>query len=121
MKEVPASGNALKDQKSTFSSIQKSEEAAEIADLKAQVELLTKAVDLSLRTPMRKAITSVAHIAKSEDAAEAPKALSKSEIQGKISSAMGSGKLSKAQKDQLFSYSMGNASLDEVKDILGIK
>ncbi len=98
----------------------KSEKDIEVEDLKAQVELLAKAVDLALGTPVRKAVTSVAHLPKTEETAPT-KELSKSEVQEKIKKAMAGGKLTKNQKDSLFSYTLGNTEFDQIKDLLEVK
>jgi hypothetical protein len=123
MKKVPANGDALKDQSPAVpDAIKKSEKDAEVEDLKQQVELLAKAVDLALGTPVRKAITSVAHIPRTEEPAKTENVSPNSpEVKEKIRKAIGSGKLSKSQKDKIFSYTLGNIGFDQVKDLLETK
>jgi len=121
MKNVPANGGTEK--AAVPDAIKKSEADLKIADLEKQIELMAKAVELSLGTPVRKAITSVAHIPRATgDAPQAEeKKLSKAEVQAKIRTAVASGKLTKSQKDQLFSYAVGNVEFDAVKDLLEVK
>ena len=116
MKSNPANGGT--ESAAVPDAIKKSE--AKIADLTAQVDGLAKALEIALSTPVRKAVTSVAHIAKSEEHVEA-KPLSKAEVQTKVRAALASGKLTKSQKDQLFSYSLGHIGLDQIASILETK
>jgi hypothetical protein len=98
----------------------KSEQELKVADLEKQVELMAKALDIALGTPMRKAVTSVAHVPRTEEAA-AVREPTKAELKEQIRSALGSGKLTKSQKDQLFSYTLGNIDFSQVKDLLNVK
>lgn len=119
----PANGNALKDQPPAFmASVKKSEAEAKakIHDLENQVELLTKAVETVLTKPMRKAVTSVAFLSKPEHQ-EPPKPASKADIQAKIRNALHGGKLTKSEKTQLFSFTLGNATLESIQDLLDRK
>lgn len=95
----------------------KMSKSEEVQDLQKQVELLTKAIELSLGTPVRKAITSVNELPKEEQ----KPAETKLTVQEKIRKAMGSGKLTKNQKDSLFSYALGNTEFDTIKDLLEVK
>jgi hypothetical protein len=118
MEPVPASGNALKDQKPAVPDDVKKSEAtfkAQIEDQAKQIELLTRAVEIQLGTPIRKAVTGVEPVAKSEDTRRGPPTAA--EIKVRISKTMKSNKLNKSQKDQLFSYTLGNT---EFKDIEGL-
>lgn len=127
MKAPPATGS-LKDQAPAVPdaiekgpSLGKSERDAEVEDLKQQVELLTKAMDLALHTPVRKAVTSVAYLPKTEDKPAENKPLSKSDVQDKMRKALQSGKLTKSQRESLFSYTLGNIEFDKIKDLLDVK
>lgn len=93
---------------------------AKIAELESQLDLMAKAINLGFGTPVRKAITSVNYVPKGGDV-PVEKELSKSEIKEKIRSVLRTGKLSKSQEDMLFSYSIGNTSYDNIKDLLDIK
>lgn len=119
IKDVPANGDVddtgKNGGKGALHDVKKSERDAEVEDLKAQVDLLAKAVDMALGAPMRKAVTSTADLA-----APAPaKELSKSEIKTKIRKAMEGGKLTKSQRELVFSYTLGNTDFDQIKDLLG--
>jgi hypothetical protein len=105
-KNAPANGDAIK----------KSE--AKIADLEAQVSGLTKALELALGTPVRKAVTSVAHLPKTEGDVVSQRPLSKAEVKEKIRSALESRKLSKSEKDKLFAFTLGHIEFNEIKDLL---
>jgi hypothetical protein len=117
IKKVPANGGT--EQAAIPDAIKKSEE--KVADLEKQIELMAQALDLALGTPMRKAVTSVNHIPRTEDPKPQAKELSKSEIKDKVRTAVGSGKLTKSQKDLLFSYALGNVDFAQVKDLLEVK
>jgi hypothetical protein len=92
--------------------VKKSE--AKVQDLEKQVELLAKALELSIGTPVRKAVTGT----ESLEAAAPSKELTKSDIKQKIRKAMESGKLTKSQREQLFSYTLGNTEFDQIKGLL---
>lgn len=117
MKSNPANGGTQS--AAVPDAIKKSE--ARIVDLEQQVDLMAKALELTLATPVRKAITQVSHIPKTDESKPASTELSKSEIQSKIRSAMSGGKLNKAEKDQLFSYTLGNLGFDQIAGILDKK
>lgn len=117
MKNNPANGGT--ESAAVPDAIKKSEE--KVAELEKQVELMAKALEVAIGTPVRKAVTSVAHVPRTEEPAAPAQELSKSEVKDRIRKAVSSGKLSKSQKDLLFSYGLGNASFDQVKDLLGVK
>jgi hypothetical protein len=123
LKDVPANGDALKDSKAGLDDIKslgKSETDSKVEDLEKQVELMAKALDIALGTPIRKAVTSVAHLPRTDESAPV-KEPTKAEVKEKIRTAMASGKLSKSQKDQLFSFTIGGLDFDQVKDLLEVK
>lgn len=108
MKNNPANGGSEK--AAVPDAIKKSE--AMVVELQAQVDLMAKALEMSLSTPVRKAMTGFSYVPQTEQA------LSKSEIQGRINKALAKGELSKSQKDKLLSYSLGNLKFDEIKDLV---
>jgi hypothetical protein len=126
IKTVPANGDALKDSKAALHDVkplgkaEQVQQTEEINDLRQQVELLTKAVDLALGTPVRKAVTSITHVPRTENQSEKTE-LTKDQIQGKIRKALAAGKLTKNQKDQIFSYTLGNTKFDEISALLETK
>ena len=103
----------------------KSEKDAKIEELEAQsadqakqIELLAKAVELAMGTPVRKAITTVSAVPKGGTAPEKAEAPSKDAVRGQIRKAMSSGKLNKNEKDKIFSYTLGNTDFSEIAQIL---
>lgn len=124
MTKVPANG-ALKPQAAAVpDAIKKSEQdskieslTAKLDDQNAQIDLMAKALDLALGTPVRKAVTGVAFLPKTESAPET-KELNKSEIKEKITSLVRGGKLKKNDAEKLVSYSLGNLGFDQIKHLL---
>lgn len=120
MTKNPANG-ALKDQAATvpdaIKGLSKSETDGKISDLEQQVELMAKALDLALGTPVRKAVTSVAFVPRTTEAAESAEP-TKADIDNKITNALRSGKLNKSEKDRIVSYSLGNIKFEQIKELL---
>lgn len=123
MKKVPANGGLKEQAPAVPDAIKKSlsEKDAQIGDLSKQVELLTKAVELSISggQPQRKAVTGLDYLKKSEN--EPKKAATPESIKAAISKAVRGGKLTKSQRDSLFSYTLGNTTFDEIKGLLDLQ
>ncbi len=125
MTKNPANGSALKDQAPTVpDAIKKSEMDSKVDDLEKQVELMAKALGIAmdhLGTPIRKAVTSIAHIPRTVEEAPVVKEPSRLDVKNRMLKAMSTGKLSKSDKEKLISYSLGNIAFDQIKDLLEVK
>lgn len=110
MKSVPANGGKPE------AVLGKSEDASKIEDLENQVEALTKAVKLSLEQPVRRAITSVAFLPRTE--AEPEQAPSRAVIREKLSEVIRTKQLKKSDSDRIISYEMGSIGYEQIKDLL---
>jgi hypothetical protein len=119
MESVPANGGTSraaigKSEDETYgTALSKSEE--EVKDLKAQVELLVKAVDLVIGKPMRKAVTTVNFVPRTNDTQAEP---TKAEIDARLNEVIRGGKLTKSQSERVLSFSMGNCGYEQIKDLL---
>lgn len=96
---------------------------AENEDLKAQVELLTKVVEMTLGAPIRKAITKASDLAfvpKGGSASEGVdvSSLSKDEITAKLNAATCDPKLSKADRGLILDFYERNVNLDAVAHLI---
>lgn len=98
-------------------SLTKSETDKRIEELQKSVEGLTKALELALSVPVRKAVTGVAHIAKSEEAAPV-KTLSKAEITERLKIKTMDPTLSKADRELVNSYYAGNIAVEKIEHLL---
>lgn len=108
----------LKVSKEANGGMAKSEDASENAELKKQVELLTKSVELLLTTPQRKAITGVSYLGKSEASAEKKtQKLSKSEISQKLAD-KARGELKKSDRDLINDYCYGRITVEKIEHLL---
>ena len=76
---------------------------------------LVQTVEFVLGQPQRKAVTSVGFIPKTEDA---PKALSKSEVNDKLVTITKSPKLSKSDRELINEYCLGNLSVEKIEHLL---
>lgn len=98
-------------------SLTKSETDKRIEELQKSVEGLTRALELALSVPVRKAVTGVAHIAKSEEAVPV-KMLSKAEITERLKIKTMDPTLSKADRELVNSYYAGNITVDKIEHLL---
>lgn len=98
--------------------IAKSEAELKLEALEAQIANLSSALEKVVSQPVRKALTSLNHVPKNVAEAPEAKAPSKEQIKEKVKAAYTSGKLSKSEKEKLLSYTLGNVSFEDVKDIL---
>lgn len=91
-----------------------------IADLRAQVEGLTKAVTI-LAAPLRKAVTGVAHLPKNDgsDAKKDVTNLSKAEITAKLKEKAADASLSKKDREAINGFYDGRVSLEKISHLLG--
>jgi hypothetical protein len=119
MKASPGNGGKL--------AVKKSEKDPEVAELRKvvaeqgqQLETLAAAFIKNLSTPQRRAVTSVAHLAKSEDtASNQPKPMTKSELNSSLSEKIKSGKLEKKDKEAIRRfYDTGSTNVNLVKHLL---
>jgi hypothetical protein len=97
--------------------VQKSEKSGEVTELKAQVELLTKAVELALTTPMRKAITSVSQLPAKEPQKDV-KSLSKAEVMEQLREVTRDPKLSKRDRDLVNQYCVNGINVEKIAHLL---
>lgn len=115
MKASPANGGG----KTSAVKLGKSEDQQKIDDLTAQVEGLTKAVTMLVGAPLRKAITSVAHLPKPGDGVEKKEIkLSKTEITAKLVEVTRDPKLSKKDRELVNGYYDGRFNLEKVAHLL---
>lgn len=106
--------------------VKKSEADPEIAELKKALkeqgealEAFAKAFTRMASTPQRRAVTSVAALAKSEESNEEPKPMSKSELNARLSEQIKSGKLEKKDKEAVRRfYDTGSTNVNLVKHLL---
>lgn len=103
--------------KTKIESLAKSETDKRIEELQKSVEGLTKALELALSVPVRKAVTGVAHIAKSEEVAPV-KTLSKAEITERLKIKTMDPTLSKADRELVNSYYAGNITVEKIEHLL---
>lgn len=105
-----------------LSAVKKSEDAAKdakIEELEKMVEGLTKAVDMVLQAPLRKAVTSVAHIAKGGEEKKDLSSLTKGEVDTKLKAKVRDPKLAKSDRDLINGYALGHVKLDKIAHLLG--
>lgn len=77
-----------------------------------KIELLTKAVTHIAGTPIRKAVTSIAALKKTEDGKETKTPLTKAEMTSQLSAMVKGGKLSKNDKSKIEQfYNEGSTNL----------
>ena len=115
----PSPAPALKSEKEVADILAKSEQAvkdleAKLQDQNLQIEGLIKAVDLVVNRPVRKAITSVDFLGKSETPEKVP---SRSEIQAQLNE-LAKTDLKKSDMERIISFSLGNVGYDQVKDLI---
>lgn len=91
---------------------------AKIAELEGQLSLLTKAVEMAIGAPQRKAITSIAHLSKGEDSS-APKHanLTRDQINAKLREKART-ELAKSDRTLINSYAMGNLDASKIEHLL---
>lgn len=85
-----------------------------LKELEAQVEGLVKALDLALGQPMRKAVTSVAFVPRTEEA-KAP--LNKSEVVEKLKE-ITKQPLKKSDRELINRYCLGEVEVDKIQHLL---
>ena len=113
----PAMKAELKiDQKPNGGMIKKSEDDG-MQELKAQVEVLTKALTMMAEQPVRRAVTGVSFVAKPEEKPEA-KTLSKSEITTKLAEKTADPKLAKSDRELVNGFYDGRVSVAEITHLL---
>lgn len=86
-----------------------------IKEMEGQLEVLAKALESFLTTPVRKAVTSTSFVPKTE---EAPKELTKSEVQEKLKEVTKRPDLKKSERDLINSYCYGNVGVDKIQHLL---
>lgn len=95
---------------------------AKVEELEKMVDGLVKAVDLLTQTPLRKAVTAVAHLPKNEGEGNGSKKdvadLSKAEVDAKLKEKVRDPKLSKSDRDLINSYCYGNLKLEKIAHLL---
>lgn len=89
---------------------------ADLKKSKEGLDGLLKVVEAVITKPVRKAVTSMASIAKSEDTVDVS-SLSKAEINTRIKSAVRTN-LSEKDRDLVFAYDAGNVGVDQIKHLL---
>lgn len=87
---------------------------AEADDLRAQIEGLTKAVTIVLGAPQRKAVTSLAFLAKSEEPA---KTLSKAEVDAKLKDKIRTN-LSKSDRALINQFTLNQIDVSKIEHLL---
>ena len=90
---------------------------AKFEELAAQVDLLTKALDLSLATPQRRAVTSLSFLKKTESGEEEVQ-LSKSEIMEKIGEKAKDPSLSKSDRSLINGFCVGSVDVKKIEHLL---
>lgn len=129
MKKNPANGgsekaavpDAIKSEPKMGEDLKKSlaSRDAKVQELEQQIEMLVKAVELSLAQPMRKAVTSVNFVPRTESAPA--KELSKAEINARIAEIARNPSLKKSDRERIVSFSLGNIGVEQIKDLLETK
>ena len=87
----------------------------EIKDLQSEVETLSKAIKLMLETPVRKAITGVSFVARTEEPAAE---MSRDVVLTKLNERITDLSLTKSDRERIDSYVFGNIGFDGIKDLL---
>ncbi|CAB4127217.1 hypothetical protein UFOVP75_87 [uncultured Caudovirales phage] len=82
----------------------KSEDTAKIAELQKNVDIMSKALDLLIGTPQRKAVTSISGLNKSET----PKSMTRPEVMAKLNEKSRDPKLSKSDRTLINQFCLGN-------------
>ena len=91
-------------------------EKSEVEDLKAQVEAMAKIVSSFVNRPVRKAVTEVGYVAKSEEAPK--KNLSSAEVTAKLSELTRSPDLKKSDREVINRYYEGSVKFDAIEHLL---
>ena len=92
---------------------------ADLADAQAQIVGLTKAVELTLGQPIRKAVTGMAFAPKPDGTTgSSAQSLTKAEVQAKLGDAIKDPSLKKSDRERIVSYSLGHIDFEAIKDLV---
>lgn len=91
---------------------------AELKKNEEHINLLATALDKALTTPLRKAVTTVAHVPKGEEDKSTALSLSKSEIAEKLSEKARDPKLAKSDRDLINKFYVGAVDVVKLQHLL---
>ena len=114
MKANPANGGG----KTSAIKLGKSEDNAEVADLKAQIAGLTKAVTILCAAPLRKAITTVVGLPAVAGQPKDVSGLTKSEITARLSEKTRDPKLEKKDREAINGFYDGRYDVSKIAHLL---
>lgn len=122
MKPSEGNGGQMKVAKSEKTVDNKNKENEELRALVKsqgdQIALLTKAVTHIAGTPIRKAVTSISALKKTEGDGSAPKQLTKAEMNATLTQMIKGGKLNKADKEKVRKfYDEGSTNFESIQHL----
>ena len=90
---------------------------AQIEELNSKIDTLAKALDLALGTPMRKAVTNISYVPKTDETPE-EKPLSKSEFHEKLNEKAQDPNLSKSDRQLINKFCVGVVDVAKIEHLL---